>query len=98
MLRFSIKTLMFLTTIVAAWALVLRDAFNGPTYAAIAGCVICFVLIIWHIYRAECDQQANNEQRNGAGEGDETKSHHIDYQRQKGCRDINCLPALDYQP
>jgi hypothetical protein len=50
MFRFTIKTMLYVMTIAAALALVVRETKNGPTLAGIAGYLIYVCLLLWFAY------------------------------------------------
>jgi hypothetical protein len=70
MFRFTIKSLMYVTALAAAWALLAREALHGPTLAALAGLSLYAGLVLWGLYnfiRAELKKSIM------AGEGEREK-------------------------
>ena len=66
MFRFRIKTLLYVTAVVAAWALLARGVNDGPTAVAFAGWTIYGCLIAWGIYRfftSELKEQRTPQER-----------------------------------
>jgi type IV secretory pathway TrbL component len=71
MLRFSIKSLIYITAVLAALLLTFREAEHGPTLAGITGFVMYLALVGWNLYQhwndgdvimaEECDQEKRPE-------------------------------------
>jgi hypothetical protein len=68
MLRFSIKSLIVLTAMVAAYVLMVTRSAHGPTVAGFVGMALYFGLVAWAISRSV--NKPNNEPANATREGD----------------------------
>jgi hypothetical protein len=71
MLRFSVKSLLFITTLVAAYVTISAQSKYGLTPAGVVAIVLYFCLTLWAIFRPGKDQKSHDELPNGAREGDE---------------------------
>jgi hypothetical protein len=58
--RFTVKSLMYATAVVAALALLVK---GGPTWVGFTGYVIYAGLLVWHICRQELDDRAKMRER-----------------------------------
>jgi len=72
MIRFSVKSLLFITTLVAAYVTMGAQAKNGPTPAGVSAIVLYLGLMFWAIFRSGKDRERHDELPNGAREGDES--------------------------
>ncbi len=71
MLRFSVKSLLFTTTLVAAYVTISAQSKYGVTPAGIVAIALYFCLTLWAILRTDKDRKHHDELPNGAREGDE---------------------------
>ena len=71
MIRFSVKSLLFITTLVAAYITISAQSRYGLTPAGAVALVLYFGLTLWAIFRPGKDQKIHDELPNGAREGDE---------------------------
>jgi len=55
MIRFSIRTLLFFTTVLVAWLLMLREPTSQTAAGVVAGFVLYVALLIWFVYRHRND-------------------------------------------
>ena len=72
MFRFTIKSLIFITAVAAAWALMAREAKNGPTLAGFAGYMMYIGLILWGACGTSYNRKGQDERQNRAREADES--------------------------
>jgi hypothetical protein len=71
MIRFSVKSLLFITTLVAAYVTMAAQAKDGPTPAGVSVIVLYFGLMSWAIFGPNKDRNCHDEPPNGAREDDE---------------------------
>ena len=69
MVRFSVKSLLFMTTLVAAYVTISAQSKYGLTPAGVAAIVLYFCLTLWAIFRPGKVGKSHNELPNRAGEG-----------------------------
>ena len=70
MIRFSVKSLLFITTLVAAYVTVSAQSKYGLTPAGVAATVLYFCLTLWAIFRGGEDGKSHDELPNRPREGD----------------------------
>ena len=68
MIRFSMRSLLFVTTLVAAYVTMSAQANDGPTPAGVVAIVLYCGLMGWAIFGPSKDQRRNDEIPNGARE------------------------------
>jgi len=71
-MRFSIKSLILVTAVVAAFGLFLNAARSGQTVACLLGLALYLALVVTACVRGFAPEKANDEREKTTGKGDET--------------------------